>query len=96
MTDDFRMQPAAVADATKQLKDLADRVDKLMAAEGPNLTVTASGKDEVSGRVATTLNDVHAAFVKSNDQGTNEMREIAATLDGHTADIMAAEQDFAV
>jgi hypothetical protein len=96
MTDDFRMQPAAVADATKQLKDLADRVDKLMAAEGPNLTVTASARDEVSGRVATTLNDVHATFAKSSDQGTNEMREIAATLNGHNVNIMAAEQDFVV
>jgi hypothetical protein len=96
MTDDFRMQPVAVADATKQLNALADRADKLMATEAPNLTVTASAHDEVSGRVATTLNDVHAIFVKSSDQGTNEMREIAATLNGHTADIMAAEHDFTV
>ena len=43
-TDDFRMQPAEVADATKQLDALAIRMDKLMATEAPNLTVTAAQK----------------------------------------------------
>ena len=96
MNDDFRMQPTAVADATKQLNALADRVDQLMANEAANLTVTSSAQDEVSGRVAATLNDVHVAFIKSSGQGTSEMREIAATLNGHTTDIMAAEEDFVV
>jgi len=44
-TDDFRMQPAEVADATKQLDALASRVEKLMATEGPNLTVTPAARD---------------------------------------------------
>ena len=85
MPENLRIQPAAVIDATKQLHQLADQVDELMATEGQNLVVTASGRDEVSGRVATTLNDVHAGFVKSSTQGTAEMREIAATLNSHAA-----------
>ena len=95
-TDDFRMQPAEVTEATKQLDALASRVEKLMATEGPNLTVTPAGRDEVSQRVASTLNEAHARFATSTDQGTNEIRETAATLRAHTDDIVAAEQDFAV
>jgi ABC-type transporter Mla subunit MlaD len=95
-TNDFRMQPAEVAEATKQLDGLASRVEKLMATEGPNLTVTPAAGDEVSQRVASTLNDAHAGFAKSTDQGTNEIRETAATLRAHTDDIVSAEQDFAV
>ena len=93
---DFTMQPAEVADATKQLDELADRVEKLMQTEAPNLTVTASGRDEVSQRVASTLNEVHTAFVTSSEQGTNEIREVAATLRSHTDNVVNAEQDFVV
>jgi hypothetical protein len=93
---DFSMRPVEVADATKRLDELASRVETLMATEAPNLTVTASARDEVSRRVASTLNEVHAAFVKPTDQGANEIREIAATLRAHTDDVVAAEQDFAV
>ena len=95
-TDDFRMQQAEVADATKQLDGLASRVENLMATEGPNLTVTPAARDEVSQRVASTLNDAHARFATSAGQGSNEIRETAATLRAHTDDIVAAEQDFAV
>jgi hypothetical protein len=95
-TADFRMQPAEVADATKQLDQLASRAEKLMQTELPNLTVTAPARDEVSRRVSSTLNDVHAAFTKSTDQATNEIREIAATLRAHTDNVVAAEQDFTV
>jgi putative heme iron utilization protein len=95
-TDDFRMQPAEVAEATKQLDALAGRVETLMATEGPNLTVTPAGRDEVSERVAATLNEAHARFATSADQGNNELREIAATLRAHTDDVVAAEQDFVV
>jgi PE family len=94
--DGFRMQPTEVAEATKQLDALAGRVEKLMATEGPNLTVTAAGHDEVSQQVASTLNDAHAQFATSTDQGTNQIRETAATLRAHTDDIVAAEQDFTV
>jgi ElaB/YqjD/DUF883 family membrane-anchored ribosome-binding protein len=95
-TADFRMQPEEVADATKQLDQLASRAEKLMQTEVPNLTVTAAARDEVSWRVASTLNEVHAAFSQSTDQATNEMREVAATLRAHTDNVVAAEQDFAV
>jgi hypothetical protein len=95
-TDDFRMQPAEVADATKQLDALASRVETLMAAEAPNLTVTPAGRDEVSQRVASTLNEAHSRFAISTDQGNNEIRETAATLRAHIGDVVAAEQDFAV
>ena len=96
MTDDFRIEPAAVAGATKQLNELADRIDRLMAAEQPSLVVTPAGRDEVSGRVADTLNGVHTTFAESTGRGVSEIREIAATLDGHAADIVSAERDFSV
>lgn len=95
-TDGFRMQPAELADATKQLDALSSRIEKLMVVEGPNLTVTPAARDEVSQRVASSLNEVHAQFATSTDQGNNEIREIAATLRAHTDDVVAAEQDFAV
>lgn len=95
-TVDLRMQPAEVADATKQLDQLASRAEKLMQAEASNLTVTAPARDEVSQRVASTLNDVHADFRKLTDHGTTEIREMAATLRAHTDNIVSAEQDFAV
>ena len=96
MPDNLRLQPPAVVDAIGQLRRLADGVDDLMAAEGPNLVVAAPGRDEVSGRVATTLNDVYAAFAKSSGQGADELRQIATTLDGHTTNMVGAEQDFIV
>jgi hypothetical protein len=95
-TADFRMQPQEVVDATRQLDQLASRAEKLMQTEVPNLTVTAAARDEVSRRVASTLNEVHAAFGKSTDQATSEIREIAATLRAHTDNVVAAEQDFVV
>ena len=95
-TADLRMQPAEVLDATRQLDELASRAEKLMKAEATNLTVDAAGRDEVSGRVASTLNDVHADFRKMTDQGANEIREIAATLRAHTDNVLAAERDFAI
>jgi len=95
-TDDFRMQPAEVTEATKQLDALASRVEQLMATEGPNLTVTAAGRDEVSARVASTLNAVHAQMVTSIGQGTTQVRATAATLRAHTDDVVAAEHDFTV
>lgn len=95
-TNDFAMAPAEVADATKQLDELASRVEKVLQTEAPNLTVTASGRDEVSQQVATTLNQVHDAFGKSSEQGINEIREISATLRQHSDNVVAADQDFVV
>ena len=92
---EFSMQPAEVADATKRLDELAGRVEKVMQSEAANLTVTASARDEVSQRVASTLNEVHTAFSKSSEQGINEVREVGATLRTHTDNVVASEQDFA-
>ncbi|MFV8142216.1 PE family protein [Mycolicibacterium senegalense] len=94
--NDFAMQPTEVADATKQLDELADRIEKVMHTAAPNLTVTASGRDEVSQRVASTLNQVHGDFVRASDQGTNEVREVAATLRKHTDSAVSIDQGFAV
>jgi hypothetical protein len=88
------IQPAEVAEATRQLDYLADRVQRVMQDEAPNLTVTASGRDEVSQRVALTLNEVHTAFGTAADRGLGEMHEVAATLRGHTDNIVAADEDF--
>jgi ElaB/YqjD/DUF883 family membrane-anchored ribosome-binding protein len=95
-TADFRMEPQEVADATKQLDQLASRAEKLMQTEAPNLTVAAAARDEVSRRVASTLNDVHSEFNKSADNATTEIHRMAASLRAHTDNVVAAEQDFAV
>ena len=63
------IQPAEVADVTRQLDELANRVQRVLQDEATNLTVIASGRDEVSQRVAGTLNEVHTAFGASADQG---------------------------
>jgi ElaB/YqjD/DUF883 family membrane-anchored ribosome-binding protein len=95
-TDDFRMQPQEVTDATKQLDALAGRAEKLMQTEASNLAAIAPARDEVSQRVATTLNDVHSQFDKSADQAKTEIQRMAASLRAHTVNVVAAEQDFAV
>lgn len=87
------IQPAEVGEVTRQLDELANRVQRLMADEATNLTVTASGRDEVSQRVASTLNEVHTSFGTTADQGLTEIREVAATLRGHSNNI-AASEDF--
>lgn len=93
---EFSLQPDEVTEATIQLDDLATRVETLLRTEGPDLTVTAPGADEVSQRVAATLNEVHASFTASTDGGVAELRQIAATLRAHTDSVVAAEQDFVV
>jgi hypothetical protein len=90
------MQPGEVLDATRRLDELASRAERLMQDETTGLTVEAAGRDEVSQRVASTLNDVHADFRQETDRGVNEIRSIAATLRSHTDNVLAAEQDFTV
>jgi phage-related protein len=92
----FSMQPLEVSHAAAQLDVLADRIDRVTKNEAPNLTVVASGGDEVSQRVASTLNDVHSDFIRSSDRGSNEVREVAATLRAHTNRVIDAELGFAV
>ena len=93
---EFSMQPSDVMEAAGQLDALADRLDKVMTVEAPNLTVVAPGRDEVSQRMASTLNDVHTSFADTAGRGSNEVREIAATLRAHTQNILDSENDFIV
>jgi hypothetical protein len=88
------IQPDEVADVSRQLDELADRAQRVLADEAVNLTVTPSARDEVSQRVAGTLNEVHTSFGTAADKGLGEMREVAATLRGHSDNVVAAEQDF--
>jgi hypothetical protein len=88
------IQPAEVGEVSRQLDELAGRVERVLRDEAPNLTVTASGRDEVSQRVASTLNEVHTQFGTSADQGLGEMHEVAATLRGHSENVVAADEDF--
>ncbi|MEV0672974.1 PE domain-containing protein [Mycobacterium sp. NPDC050441] len=93
-SDGMSIQPAEVQEISRQLDELANRVQRVMTDEAPNLTVTPSARDEVSQRVAQTLNEVHTSFGTSTDQGMAEVHEVAATLRGHSSNI-AASEDFA-
>jgi PE family protein len=88
------IQPDEVAEVSRQLDELAGRAQRILQDEAVNLTVTPSARDEVSQRVATTLNEVHASFGTAADQGLGEMREVAATLRGQSDSISAADKDF--
>jgi hypothetical protein len=92
--DGLSIRPDEVNDVSRQLDGLADRLSNVMKTEAPNLTVTASGRDEVSQRVAGTLNDVHAAFATSTDKGVTDLQEAAATLRAHSNNVAAADGDF--
>ncbi|WP_454792655.1 PE domain-containing protein [Mycolicibacterium lutetiense] len=93
-SDGMSIQPAEVQEISRQLDELANRVQRVMTDEAPNLTVTPSARDEVSQRIAQTLNEVHTSFGTSTDQGMGEVHEVAATLRGHSSNI-AASEDFA-
>jgi hypothetical protein len=95
-SDSVRLQPDDIVNATEQLDDMARRLDQLMEVENPNLAVKSPGADEVSQRVAATLTRVHAMFGESVAHGSNEMREIAATLRSHTDNIRAVDDGFVV
>ena len=97
MADNAGMQikPAEVADVSRQIDELAGRVERVMRDEAVNLTVTASGRDEVSQKIANTLNEVHASFGTASDKGLGELREVAATLRSHSNNVVASDQDFA-
>jgi hypothetical protein len=85
------IQPAGVDDVSKQLDALADRIQHVLDTEKPNLTAVASGRDEVSQRVAQTVNKVHESFTKAADQSVNEVHEVAATLRSHSGRIENAD-----
>jgi hypothetical protein len=86
------IRPGEVSDATSQLDELVDRVRRVMDAEALNLTVQASARDEVSQRVAATLNQVHASFSNSSDQGQQQLRELSTALRAHAGNLVGADQ----
>jgi hypothetical protein len=90
-TNRLSIRPAEVDDVTKQLDELADRLQQALETEKHNLTPVASGRDEVSQRVAHTLDEVHGAFTTASDQGTNEIHDMAATLRSHSGRIQEAD-----
>jgi hypothetical protein len=89
------LQPAEATEATKQLDALADRMERLLRDEAPALTVVAPGRDEVSQRIATTLNTVHDDFADKTTRGTVELREAAATLRAQNDGLIGADQGIA-
>lgn len=92
MADGISIEPAEVAEITRQLDELASRAQRVLKDEAVNLAVTAPGRDEVSQRIADTLNEVHAAFGASADQGLVEMHALAATMRGQTESVIATDE----
>jgi hypothetical protein len=85
------IQPGAVNEVTKQIDELANRMQHVMETEKSNLTVIASGHDEVSQRVAQTANQVHDSFTKGSDKGVTEIHEVAAALRAGAGNIAEAD-----
>jgi hypothetical protein len=90
-SNSLSIQPAEVNDVTRQLDDLANRLQQVMDAEKHNLTAVASSRDEVSQRVARTLNEVHESFTQASNHGTDEIHDMAATLRSHSGRIEDAD-----
>jgi PE family len=95
-SDVFSIRPGDVGDVTGQLTELADRVRRVLDTEALSLTVVAPARDEVSQRVASTLNEVHTSFTKASDRGQTQIREVATTLRTHTDNVVAADEGLAV
>lgn len=93
---ELSIRPGEVHDATSELAALADRVKRVMDVEALNLTVEAPARDEVSQRVATTLNQVHGSFAKSSDQGQQQLRDLSTTLRTHVGKLVASDEGLAV
>lgn len=94
--DGLSIRPGEVSDATSQLGELGDRIQRVMDAEALSLTADASARDEVSQRVASTLNEVHTSFAKAADQGRSQIQEVATTMRTHTDNVVAADEGHAV
>jgi ElaB/YqjD/DUF883 family membrane-anchored ribosome-binding protein len=92
----FSIRPGEVSDATSQLAELADRLQRVMQDEALNLTVAPSARDEVSQRVAATLNQVHVSFSKTADQGQQQLRNVVATVRTHAGNFAAADEALPV
>ncbi|OMC08439.1 PE family protein [Mycobacterium sp. SP-6446] len=93
---ELSIRPGEVTDATSQLAELADRVRRVLDNEALNLTVEAPGRDEVSQRVASTLNQVHKSFGMASDHGQQQLRDLSTTLRTHAGNLVAADEGQAV
>lgn len=91
MSDNLSMRPGELTEATRQFDELANRLQRVMETERPNLTTISSGQDEVSQRVAHTLNEVLASFTRASDQGSNEIHEASAALRAHSGRVADAD-----
>ncbi|OBI22578.1 PE domain-containing protein [Mycobacterium sp. E2497] len=87
------IRPSEVAEVSNQLATLADRIERVIADETANLTVTASGRDEVSERVAATLNDVYRSFAAAAGQGAGQLHDVGATLRAQSGSIATFDGD---
>jgi hypothetical protein len=92
----FSMRPGEVGDVSGQLAVLADRVRRVMDSEALNLTVAPSARDEVSQRVAATLNEVHTAFSKASTAGDSQLDDLARSLRAHTDKVVASDEGLNV
>ena len=91
MSDNLSIRPGELTEATRQLDELANRMQRVMETERANLTTISSGQDEVSQRVAHTLNEVLGSFTKASDQGANEIHEASAALRSHSGRMSDAD-----
>jgi hypothetical protein len=91
----FQMRPLDVTAVATHLDALADRIVNWMGTEPLNLTVTALGRDEVSQRVAATLNDVHTGYRQFTQGGVEELREVSATVRAPITNVLASDGEFA-
>lgn len=91
-SDVFSIRPGDVTDVTGQLTELTDRLRHVMDTEALNLTVEPSARDEVSQRVAATLNGVHTSFTEASDRGQTQIQEVATTVRTHTDRVVADDE----
>lgn len=94
--DILSIRPGDVSDVTSRLTELADRVRRTMDTEGLNLTALAAARDEVSQRVASTLNEVHTSFATVLDQGLTQIRDVATNLRTHTYNVVTDDEGLTV
>ncbi|MCV7290840.1 PE family protein [Mycolicibacterium wolinskyi] len=85
-----------LGDAATRLDAIADRLESLLRAEEPQLNTVPVGRDEVSVRASSTLNEVHTSYAKSAALGVTELREVAAALRSSAGNVAAADAEFTV
>ncbi|MCV7278227.1 PE domain-containing protein [Mycolicibacterium flavescens] len=68
------------AGVVRHLEVIAERIDALLARERADLEVSAAGDDEISRRVAKSLNRMAEEFSRSVNRGAAEIRGMAQAL----------------